>query len=241
MRRGRRGSHSPLEFGGSGEDSFVAVVVTKLTGALLFILLLAMVIMALLPKAGSSLSHIENVAAADLLITTPAHLPDAVAGRPYTLALASRGGAQPEWSLDGPLPEGLSFDPASALVSGTPKRGTKQPARLIARVRDGDRRDARSLTLAILQPTEPLHFPMQWSKALPSLPWRTWLEQGFGFLILLLVHMVGMNAVGGLERRAMTIDGGDASIGRYRALRWLLRFASLCAAGGLAAWLALLA
>ena len=40
MRRSRRGGHHPgLEFGGSGEDSFVAVVVTKLTGALLFILL----------------------------------------------------------------------------------------------------------------------------------------------------------------------------------------------------------
>src|SRR6516225_6138418 len=50
MRRNRRGG-TGLEFGGSGEDSFVAVVVTKLTGALLFILLLAMVIMALLPKA----------------------------------------------------------------------------------------------------------------------------------------------------------------------------------------------
>ena len=51
MRRNRRGGGSGLEFGGSGEDSFVAVVVTKLTGALLFILLLTMVIMALLPKA----------------------------------------------------------------------------------------------------------------------------------------------------------------------------------------------
>ena len=51
MRRSRRGGHSGMEFGGSGEDSFVAVVVTKLTGALLFILLLTMVIMALLPKA----------------------------------------------------------------------------------------------------------------------------------------------------------------------------------------------
>ena len=50
MRRTRRGGGSSLEFGGSGEDSFVAVVVTKLTGALLFILLLAMVIMALIPK-----------------------------------------------------------------------------------------------------------------------------------------------------------------------------------------------
>ena len=37
MRRNRRGGGSGLEFGGSGEDSFVAVVVTKLTGALLFI------------------------------------------------------------------------------------------------------------------------------------------------------------------------------------------------------------
>src|SRR6516165_5336214 len=54
MRRSRRGRGSHLEFGGSGEDSFVAVVVTKLTGALLFILLLAMVIMALLPKAVDS-------------------------------------------------------------------------------------------------------------------------------------------------------------------------------------------
>ena len=51
MRRNRRGIGGGLEFGGSGEDSFVAVVVTKLTGALLFILLLTMVIMALLPKA----------------------------------------------------------------------------------------------------------------------------------------------------------------------------------------------
>ena len=51
MRRSRRGGHAGMEFGGSGEDSFVAVVVTKLTGALLFILLLTMVIMALLPKA----------------------------------------------------------------------------------------------------------------------------------------------------------------------------------------------
>ena len=50
MRRNRRGGGSGLEFGGSGEDSFVAVVVTKLTGALLFILLLTMVIMALLAQ-----------------------------------------------------------------------------------------------------------------------------------------------------------------------------------------------
>ena len=54
MRRARRGAVSGLEFASSGEDSFVAVVVTKLTGALLFILLLTMVIMALVPKAADS-------------------------------------------------------------------------------------------------------------------------------------------------------------------------------------------
>src|SRR5438874_7154906 len=85
MRRSRRGGHSGPEFGGSGEDSFVAVVVTKLTGALLFILLLTMVIMALLPKAidlpSSEKTDGEQVAI-PLAIATPEDLPEAIAGRP---------------------------------------------------------------------------------------------------------------------------------------------------------------
>src|SRR6516225_4658147 len=99
MRRNRRGGASRLEFGGSGEDSFVAVVVTKLTGALLFILLLTMVIMALLPKAvdlsppGDNAREIAE--AIPLSITTPAVLPEAISGRPYTLALAAAGGRGP--------------------------------------------------------------------------------------------------------------------------------------------------
>src|SRR5436309_6242694 len=98
MRRSRRGGGSALEFGGSGEDSFVAVVVTKLTGALLFILLLTMVIMALLPKAidlpgsDSQPDHKEDDRREVLEIATPAMLPEAIAGRPYTVALAARGG-----------------------------------------------------------------------------------------------------------------------------------------------------
>ena len=99
MRRSRRGKHSGLEFGGSGEDSFVAVVVTKLTGALLFILLLTMVIMALLPKAvtpsrraGIPRSPGRPSDREPLRITTPGTLPDAVAGRPYLVALAATGG-----------------------------------------------------------------------------------------------------------------------------------------------------
>src|ERR1700730_16244038 len=93
MRRSRRGGGSAAEFVSSGEDSFVAVVVTKLTGALLFILLLTMVIMALRPKAVDLDGRDENTREADsakrrapLQIATPPQLPDAIAGRPYLVA-----------------------------------------------------------------------------------------------------------------------------------------------------------
>src|SRR6185437_15670981 len=96
MRRSRRGGgHSGMEFGGSGEDSFVAVVVTKLTGALLFILLLTMVIMALLPKAidlPSSPGAPGEEDSTPLVVRTPETLPEAIAGRPYEVALAADGG-----------------------------------------------------------------------------------------------------------------------------------------------------
>ena len=91
MRRNRRGHSSGSEFGESGADSFVAVVVTKLTGALLFILLLTMVIMALLPKV-VDLPSSPGSAEADktsLSITTPEDLPEGIAGRSYRLAFAA--------------------------------------------------------------------------------------------------------------------------------------------------------
>src|SRR5512142_29803 len=110
MRRNRRGSGPGLEFGGSGADSFVAVVVTKLTGALLFILLLTMVIMALIPRAVDAPKKRDGgdpSAARSLRITTPAELPEAIAGRPYAVALAVAGARGPVlWSLEGALPEG---------------------------------------------------------------------------------------------------------------------------------------
>src|SRR5581483_5734812 len=110
MRRSRRNGHAGLEFGGSGEDSFVAVVVTKLTGALLFILLLTMVIMALLPKAVDLPASEPQTPGAEregqeLAIATPGTLPEAIAGRPYVVALAARGGHGPlRWAVDGPMP-----------------------------------------------------------------------------------------------------------------------------------------
>ena len=122
MRRSRRGGHSGMEFGGSGEDSFVAVVVTKLTGALLFILLLTMVIMALLPKAidlPSSEKPSDEKDTLPLEIATPGELPEAIAGRPYVLALASKGGRGPvRWAVDGKLPEGWLMHLAGPTESG---------------------------------------------------------------------------------------------------------------------------
>src|SRR6516162_11233002 len=127
MRRNRRGGGSGQHFGGSGEDSFVAVVVTKLTGALLFILLLTMVIMALLPKAVDlpSAGNSPQDSVRELTITTPEVLPEAIAGRRYTLALAATGGEGPlHWSIAGTLPEGLVLDSETGCIEGMPKKGT---------------------------------------------------------------------------------------------------------------------
>src|SRR5947209_5346572 len=163
MRRNRRGGGSGHEFGGSGEDSFVAVVVTKLTGALLFILLLTMVIMALLPKAvdlPASDPQAPKPEPGTLAIATPESLPEAIAGRPYAVALAASGGRGPlRWAVDGKMPDGLTFDPQSAQIRGTPKAGTPEPATLVLRVSDGNDRASQAARLVIYQSDRPLALP----------------------------------------------------------------------------------
>ena len=258
MRRSRRGGHhSGMEFGGSGEDSFVAVVVTKLTGALLFILLLTMVIMALLPKAvdlpGSKPTSSAE-APLPLAISTPGELPEAIAGRPYTLALAAIGGHGPlRWAVDGGLPEGLTVDPDLGQIHGTPTRGTPEPAKLNLRVSDGSDRTSRSTQLVVYQSDRPLTVPSKWKPSLPPIPWREWLEQGFGFLVLALIHLLGINTLNALERRAIldvesaedadetpatTSDLQDNTRRRFTLYRAVLRVATVLAVVGLALWLA---
>lgn len=258
MRRSRRGGHhSGMEFGGSGEDSFVAVVVTKLTGALLFILLLTMVIMALLPKAvdlpGSKPTD-PPTAAVPLAIATPGELPEAIAGRPYTLALAAVGGRAPlRWSVDGNLPPGLSIDPATGQIRGTPVRGTAEPAQLVLRVTDGSDRTARATQLVVYQAEHPLTIPSRWKPSLPPIPWQEWLQQGFGFVVLALVHLVGMSMLSALEDRARReVTSGDdaaetpattttllASVRRrFVGYRAVLRSTTALAMLGLGFWLA---
>ncbi len=176
MRRSRRGGHSSVEFGSSGEDSFVAVVVTKLTGALLFILLLTMVIMALLPKAADLESldseHREagaNAGQAPLRIATPSRLPEAVAGRPYLLALAATGGGLPRtWSSEGALPDWLALDPASGQIAGTPPRETDSPLSLTVQVSDGTDTVSQPVSLSVL-PYQATAAASWWSR-LPSVP-----------------------------------------------------------------------
>ena len=259
MRRSRRGGHhSGMEFGGSGEDSFVAVVVTKLTGALLFILLLTMVIMALLPKAvdlpGSKPTASDDDKAFPLAITTPGELPEAIAGRPYTLALAATGGRGPfRWAVDGALPDGLAIDPDLGLIRGTPTRGTPEPSKLNVRVSDGTARTSRSTRLVVYQPDRPLTVPSKWKPSLPPIPWREWVEQGFGFLVLALVHLVGANTLNALERRAsvaveLNADAEEtpattaailaSTRRRFTGYRVVLRLATCCALVGLGVWLA---
>jgi hypothetical protein len=248
MRRSRRGGHAALEFGGSGEDSFVAVVVTKLTGALLFILLLTMVIMALLPKAVDlppSESSASKSAPRPLAIVTPPVLPEAIVDHPYAVALAATGGGSTlEWSLDGTLPDGLTFDSASAQIRGTPRVGTAKPAELLLRVSDGTDRAAQAARLVVYESDRPLSTPSRWKPGLPPIPWRAWLEHGFGFLVLWLVHLVGMNTLGNLRRRsldAVAAEGDDEEARgvrrRFMAYRMVVRLASLTAGAALAVWL----
>ncbi len=253
MRRNRRGGGSGLEFGGSGEDSFVAVVVTKLTGALLFILLLAMVIMALLPKAvdmpppgGREEQSRADREPLPLAITTPAALPEAIAGRPYAVALAASGGRGPlRWTLESPLPQGLSFNPASGVLQGTPVKGTPQPLALNIRVSDGSDVATSTAKLLIYQSDQPLVTPAWWKPGLPPVPWRAWLDQGVGFLLIWLVHCLGMGALNNMERAAgiqsATLEtGGAAAVlprNRYTIYRMLIRFCTASAMVALVAWL----
>ncbi len=243
MRRARRGVHGGIEFGGSGEDSFVAVVVTKLTGALLFILLLTMVIMALLPKAvDMAREGAEAKGVEPLKIATPSTLPEAIAGRPYQVALSATGGrGEYRWSMDGDLPEGLRFDSGNGVISGTPVKGTSSPLDLSIRVSDGSDRTAEMARLVVYQPDGPLRLPSRWKPALPPVPWMAWLERGFGFLVLALLALVGWNVVSTLERwsaSSLSSDGEMLSVRtRFLAYKAVVGLAAVGSSVGLALYL----
>jgi preprotein translocase subunit SecG len=252
MRRSRRGGGSGHEFGSSGEDSFVAVVVTKLTGALLFILLLTMVIMALLPKAADLESHEKSTAESEsaagpgpLRIATPSRLPEAIAGRPYIVALAATGGRGPlSWSIEGKVPEWLHLDEATGQIAGTPERRTTEPLAIELEVSDGVSADRQPTQLVVL-PFQATEGAAAWKQRLAAVPWRAWLEHGVGFLVLWLVHLLGMNLLASFQRTSLEDNGmqgvdetAQVSLSkRFATYRLVIRLATLSAALVLAFWL----
>ena len=243
---------SGSEFGSSGEDSFVAVVVTKLTGALLFILLLTMVIMALLPKAVDLDLAEQSHAKPDgkngqpLKIATPSRLPEAIAGRTYLIALAATGGRGPlRWSVEGTVPEWLSLDATNGQLAGIPPRESAEPLALSIGVSDGTETATRMTQLSILPFQAPGSTSAWLTRQLRAVAWRGWLEQGVGFLVLWLVHLLGMNLLANLERGSLDdsvvahADGvTELSVHkRFVTYRWIVRLTTLSGFVGMALWL----
>ena len=114
------------------------------------------------------------------------------------------------------------------------------------RVSDSSTQAAQETRLLVYQSDKPLTTPAWWKPGIPPVPWRAWLEQGFGFLVLWLVHVVGMNTLGGLQRWSLgglaadpqaTEDDLHAAARRFATYRWAVRLASLSAAAALGAWL----
>jgi hypothetical protein len=60
-----------------------------------------------------------------VLEITTSSLPNAKEGDAYSTTLQGTGGIQPvNWSVDPPLPDGLSLNPATGEISGIPGVGT---------------------------------------------------------------------------------------------------------------------
>src|SRR5262249_28668005 len=71
---------------------------------------------------GSSAKVFTLTVAAGVTFATPATLPDATVGTPYSFTLAAAGGQAPySFQISGcALPDGLNLNAASGVISGTP-------------------------------------------------------------------------------------------------------------------------
>jgi len=97
----------------------------------------------------------------------------------------------------------------------------------------------------VYQSDRPLITPAWWKPGLPPVPWRAWLDHGVGFLVLWLIHLVGMSTLANLERIAVqgsvALEGSDSGsliVGRrYAIYRNLIRVSTLSAMLVLGVWL----
>ncbi|MEO6749462.1 MAG: Calx-beta domain-containing protein, partial [Casimicrobiaceae bacterium] len=67
----------------------------------------------------ATVTIVNDDAVAPIAITTTA-LPDGATGVPYSFQMTGTGVPPLKWSMFSPLPPGLSIDPDSGIVSGTP-------------------------------------------------------------------------------------------------------------------------
>ncbi len=109
---------------------------------------------------------------------------------------------------------------------------------LVVRARAGVEQARRGVQLVVYQPDRPLTTPGRWSPGLPPVPVRAWLEQGFGFLVVILVHLVGMNTLTSLERGyGAAGETKPALRHRFVAYRIVVRIVTLGVLAALAVWL----
>ena len=103
----------------------------------------------------------------------------------------------------------------------------------------------QSIQLAVLPAQSVATAGSWWKPRWQAVAWRAWLEQGFGFLVLWLVHLLGMNLLASLERQSLEeaivtdgLENGQIAVHRrFFSYRILIRLASLSATIALAAWL----
>ncbi len=128
-------------------------------------------------------------------------------------------------------------------MAGIPSAETKEPLEFEIRVSDGTESDSLAVRLAVLpSQSEPVRV---WKQLVSGVPWRAWLEQGVGFLVLWLVHLVGMNLLANAERASLAETVGfEKSEGeqilvrkRFALYRVIVRLTSVTATLALLGWL----
>jgi hypothetical protein len=88
--------------------------------------------------------------ASRLQVTTES-IPPATVGQPYDVQVNAAGGGTQAWSLlSGSLPPGVTFDPATHRVFGTPTSAGEFS--FVASVKDDKRSDTKTLTLNVREP-----------------------------------------------------------------------------------------
>ena len=234
MRRSRRGGGFHQEFGGSGEDSFVAVVVTKLTGALLFILLLTMAIMALIPKAeeAGKIRSTDEKKSAGLVLNLPKELPEGIDQRSYQYTFSVRGESTGPlvWAIEGNLPEGLTFDSQSGQISGRADVEKTETTDLKVQVSDGQHVASGSTHLSVWKPDttfSALEDSAEKDQAkIPEQLLQHLIANGFGFALIWLGHFSGMGVIHRFENEFQSnqiqSDTNGNRFRTYRILLWLL-------------------